>query len=151
MRVNGMITTLNRPVADDVQERSAPDANEGIGQQAIADLYGINPSLLRDRDAIMATFWKALKQANFSIIRRVSHKFTGGGEGVTGIFLLAESHAAFHTYPELGYIAVDVFSCGRSEPARVLAAVVETLRPLSIDRMTVRRGKAANPPPGFES
>ena len=33
-------------------------------------------------------------------------------QGVTGLALLAESHISIHTWPESGYAAVDVFTCG---------------------------------------
>ncbi len=33
-------------------------------------------------------------------------------QGVTGLALLAESHISIHTWPEIGYAAIDVFTCG---------------------------------------
>ena len=32
--------------------------------------------------------------------------------GVSGVVIIAESHLAIHTWPELGYAAVDLFTCG---------------------------------------
>jgi S-adenosylmethionine decarboxylase len=40
----------------------------------------------------------------------ISHRFQP--HGVTGLALLAESHISIHTWPESGYAAVDVFTCG---------------------------------------
>jgi S-adenosylmethionine decarboxylase len=40
----------------------------------------------------------------------ISHRFEP--QGVTGLALLAESHISIHTWPESGYAAVDVFTCG---------------------------------------
>ena len=31
--------------------------------------------------------------------------------GVSGFVIIAESHIAIHTYPEIGFLALDVFSC----------------------------------------
>jgi S-adenosylmethionine decarboxylase len=50
------------------------------------------------------------------------HSFPGHG-GVTGIFLLAESHASFHTWPEHCLICSDVFACGAVD----LVALSETI------------------------
>ena len=32
--------------------------------------------------------------------------------GVSGVVIISESHLAIHTWPELGYAAVDLFTCG---------------------------------------
>ena len=32
--------------------------------------------------------------------------------GVGGVVIISESHLAIHTWPELGYAAVDLFTCG---------------------------------------
>ena len=40
----------------------------------------------------------------------VFHKFSP--QGVSGVVVISESHLAIHTWPELGYAAVDVFTCG---------------------------------------
>jgi S-adenosylmethionine decarboxylase len=48
---------------------------------------------------------------------------------VTGVFLLAESHASYHTYPEFGFLAVDFFTCGSCDPLAVAAHVLDALAP----------------------
>lgn len=45
--------------------------------------------------------------------------------GVTGVVLLAESHVTVHTWPELGFAAFDVFTCG---DGRLSAQVGDGLR-----------------------
>jgi len=32
--------------------------------------------------------------------------------GVSGVVVISESHLAIHTWPEYGYAAVDIFTCG---------------------------------------
>ena len=61
----------------------------------------------------------------FSILNFIDHKFDEGG-GVTGLFLLAESHCSYHTYPESAYIAIDVFTCGR-EPSEIVPKLIDAL------------------------
>ncbi len=58
-------------------------------------------------------FARALEAGGFKIIQLGFHKFQP--TGLTGFFLLSESHLSFHTWPEYNYIALDLFTCG-SEP-----------------------------------
>lgn len=111
----------------------------GIGKHLLAEIYGVTPVLLRDEQTLMAAVGGALAAARFHVLHQVSHRFGEPG-GVTGVYVLTESHAAFHTYPEYGYVALDLFSCGDAEPDRVLAAVLEALQPEKTDQVVVVRG-----------
>ena len=95
-------------------------ASSSIGVHAIADLSGIDASPLKDEKGLMDLFRAALNKALFTIMDEKSFCFPGENSGVTGMFILSESHAAFHSYPEFGYIALDVFSCGDADPENVI-------------------------------
>lgn len=82
-----------------------------------------SPAILGDRAALRRLFECALE--GFTVIGFIDHKFGAEG-GVTGIFLLAESHCSYHTYPESRYIAIDVFTCGR-EPTAVTERLLDSL------------------------
>jgi S-adenosylmethionine decarboxylase proenzyme len=41
-----------------------------------------------------------------------AHFHTFSPHGVSGVVVIAESHLTIHTWPEHGYAAVDIFSCG---------------------------------------
>ncbi len=110
------------------------------GSHLLADLYGVNPSLLVDEQELMKMLFDALVRANFHIINQLSYKFPSGGAGVTGMFLLSESHATFHTYPERNYMAVDIFSCGQADPQTALSIVIEVLQPHFFKTKIQRRG-----------
>ena len=56
------------------------------------------------------TLNRAAKLANATVLNLISNKFDP--QGVTAIALLAESHISIHTWPEIGYAAIDVFTCG---------------------------------------
>jgi S-adenosylmethionine decarboxylase len=51
-----------------------------------------------------------VQRAGATLLQLISHRFDP--QGVTGLALLAESHLSIHTWPESGYAAVDVFTCG---------------------------------------
>jgi S-adenosylmethionine decarboxylase len=61
--------------------------------------------------------------------------------GVTGVAIVSESHIMIHTWPEHGYAAVDVFTCGEE---RDLAGAVEVVRehfcPDRVQMMHIVRG-----------
>jgi S-adenosylmethionine decarboxylase len=112
-----------------------------IGTHLLADLYGVETSLLRDEKALMRIFRGALVQEGFTILDQVRHRFADGGQGVTGMFLLSVSHATFHTFPEHAYMAVDIFSCGTADPNAVLRVLTETLKPERVETQQTDRGE----------
>ena len=68
------------------------------------------------------------------------HKFNP--HGLTGVLLLAESHISFHSWPEFGYFAVDVFTCGkRSRPEKALEYLKKVLKPKKVKVVKIKRGK----------
>ncbi|MCA9174101.1 MAG: adenosylmethionine decarboxylase [Planctomycetales bacterium] len=109
------------------------------GRHALADFHGVCPELLQDEQRLMSLFTEALERHGFHQLGQQSHKFPGPG-GVTGFVLLSESHAAFHSYPEVGFIAVDVFSCGMADPAPVIQALCEVFQPDDLQLHVHRRG-----------
>lgn len=116
------------------RQRSAP-----VGRHLLADFYGVKAELLRDERALMLGLIDALEASDFHVLDQHAHAFPGEG-GVTGMVLLSESHAAFHTYPEFQYVAVDVFSCGMADPAPVIAALTQKWRPTEVRRTLNARG-----------
>jgi S-adenosylmethionine decarboxylase len=80
------------------------------GRHLILDLYDCNKELLDDYDELQELMQVALQMSNATILRIIGEKFEP--QGVTLLALLAESHCSIHTWPELGYAAVDLYTCG---------------------------------------
>ena len=80
------------------------------GRHLILDLYGCDQDLLDNYDELQRLLEVALNMANATILRIIGEKFKP--QGVTLLALLAESHASIHTWPELGYAAIDLYTCG---------------------------------------
>ena len=97
-------------------------ANESkkIGVHAIADIIGVDSVKLQNEEFLMAQLRKSLQLVNFTIMGEKSLKFPGKKSGVTGLYILSESHAVFHTYPEYNYLGVDIFSCGKANPREAI-------------------------------
>ncbi len=58
--------------------------------------------------------------------------------GVTGMFLLSESHLAYHSYSEWNYLAIDVYSCGKN-PVPVIRYIYQLLKPVQKQVRLIRR------------
>ena len=85
-----------------------------IGQHVLADLYDVASDRLVDAGLLADCLDEAARRGGMKPIGPpVLHRFDGGG--LTGYLLLAESHIAFHTYPEHRYLALDIFSCGGAD------------------------------------
>lgn len=66
-------------------------------------------------------------------------------QGITGVVLLAESHIAIHTWPEIGYTAIDIFTCGEgARAAKALEFLKKELKPKKIVLKTMKRGKVGS-------
>lgn len=102
--------------------------NTAVGHHLLVDLHGVDASLLDDASLLAACLDAAAARCRMTALGPpVMHAFPGGG--VTGFILLAESHIALHTYPERGFMALDIFSCGPVDPAEALAIFRQALAP----------------------
>lgn len=96
------------------------------GITCLLELYDCPPDILDNQNKINETLGEAVKYANATLLQQVSHKFSP--QGVTALGLLAESHISIHTWPEHGYAAIDIFTCGnRAMPERACSYLAETL------------------------
>jgi S-adenosylmethionine decarboxylase proenzyme len=69
--------------------------------------------------------------------------------GVTGIAVVGESHINIHTWPEFGYAAVDIFTCGeRKDPSAAIPALRQFFSPERIETMEMTRGILLEEPVG---
>jgi S-adenosylmethionine decarboxylase len=66
--------------------------------------------------------------------------------GVTGMAIVSESHLVIHTWPEYGYAAVDVFTCGAPrDPEGAVDVLRQHYRPERIGVMEINRGQMELP------
>lgn len=81
------------------------------GLHVIADLYGCATGpLMTDAKVLEELCLQYVREAGLFDVGRLFHAFPGDG-GVTGTVVLAESHLSVHTWPENGYVSLDVFVC----------------------------------------
>ena len=100
--------------------------SDTVGKHCILELYGCDSARLDDEAFLRDTITAAAKRAGATLLNLITHAFEP--QGVTGLALLAESHISIHTWPESGYAAVDVFTCGdHTMPERACAVLVAEL------------------------
>jgi S-adenosylmethionine decarboxylase len=62
--------------------------------------------------------------------------------GVTGVAIVSESHLVIHTWPEHGYAAVDIFTCGAPrDPQDAVQVLRRLFKPERIGVMEINRGQ----------
>ena len=124
------------------------------GLHLTADLHGCLPhgrahAAMTDRAALRELCLAAVRRSGLAPVGELFHRFepAGPGEpaGVTGVVLLAESHLAVHTWPELGAVTLDVYVCNysadNSARAQQLLGTLEALfTPASVQRHSLQRG-----------
>lgn len=86
------------------------------GIHFIIDFNNLPFDFLDDKKKIKTILDKVIKLSKTKIISTKIHKFKP--QGITGIYLLSESHLSFHTWPELGSISIDLYTCGDTKAAK---------------------------------
>ena len=82
--------------------------------------------------------------AGLTQVNRLFHTFAPGS-GITGVVLLAESHLAVHTWPEIAAVTLDVYVCnyGNDNSAKAHAlfdALCMAFDPVSVQSHALQRG-----------
>ena len=111
-----------------------------VSTHCILDLYGCPPELLDDEHYAREGIVIASRKSLSTLCTISSHKFSP--HGVTAMGLLAESHISIHTWPEHGYVGVDVYTCGRSaKPQRACEFLAEYFQAHKKSLLVVPRGR----------
>lgn len=83
---------------------------KGLGRHILAEIYECDEEILDNLKLIEKIMVDAAIKAGAEVKEVAFHKFCP--QGVSGVVVISESHLAIHTWPEWGYAAVDVFTCG---------------------------------------
>ena len=114
------------------------------GTQLLLELYHCDRDLLNDLSYVRSTLTQAAQAVGATIIGESFHKFSP--HGVTGVLAIAESHICIHTWPEYGYAAVDVFTCGEGfDPEKAAEYLIQGFRSQSPSQTIVKRGELLEP------
>ena len=82
---------------------------------------------------------ESAKKAKNTPLEVAIHKFQP--QGLTGVVLLAESHIAIHTWPQINYVAIDIFTCGKKAmPEVALSVLKKYFKPKKVKIIKLKRG-----------
>jgi S-adenosylmethionine/arginine decarboxylase-like enzyme len=88
-------------------------------------MHGVEYEYANSTEELDKLITRIATQLNFVILHRHFHSFSP--QGVTGFLLLAESHIAVHSWPELRYVHITLASCKDTDESvqQVITTVIE--------------------------
>lgn len=104
-----------------------------LGHHYIVEGSGCNPDVLSRVEAVEQIMVRAAGVADVQVWAISFHRFSPNG--VSGVVVISESHLSVHTWPEAGYVALDIFTCG--ENAKPEAAVQHALKAFGASNMHI--------------
>lgn len=120
------------------------------GLHLIAELHDCRclPRLLSSVDALRELCMAVCSTPGLTPVGQVFHQFGSEAEpaGATGAVILAESHLAVHTWPELNAVTLDLYVCNFSQDNSVAARaacdrLIAAFAPGSVELREIKRGR----------
>ena len=104
-----------------------------VGHHYIVEGSGCNPDVISRVEKVEQILVRAAEVADVQIWAISFHRFRP--MGVSGVVVISESHLSVHTWPEVGYVALDIFTCG--DRAKPEAAVQHALKAFGATNMHI--------------
>ena len=113
---------------------------KALGKHILAEFFECDHEILKDTELIEKMMNEAAEKCGATIVQSAFHTFNP--YGVSGVVVISESHLAIHTWPELGYAAVDVFTCGDTvDPWVACDYLKEAFKAENVDAVVMNRGE----------
>lgn len=110
-----------------------------LGSHLLVELRECNPEVLNNLEQVRTIMVSAAQEAKATVVDSSFHEFNPFG--ISGMVIIAESHLSIHTWPEYGYAAVDIFTCGNViKPQEAAAYLVEKFGSRSPSVVEMKRG-----------
>jgi S-adenosylmethionine decarboxylase len=113
------------------------DGQRFAGSHLLLDFWGARN--LTDADIIERALRDGARAAEATILHGHFHQFGENG-GISGVLVLAESHISIHTWPEADFAAIDIFMCGKCDPAAAIPVLRAAFQPERDEVKEERRG-----------
>ena len=85
-----------------------------LGRHIVAEFFGCEGAAIDDLARVEAWMLEAAAAIGATVVSSAFHRYAP--QGVSGTLLIAESHLSIHTWPEYGYVAADIVTCGGLDP-----------------------------------
>lgn len=110
-----------------------------FGRHIIVELSDCEPGILGDLNQVKQILVQAALEANAQIMEVAFHKFSP--QGISGVVVIAESHLSVHTWPECGYAAIDIYTCGETtDPWSACTYIQDGFKAQKISSSVIERG-----------
>ena len=112
---------------------------QNLGCHFLLEVSGCPYNKLNDTEYVERSLLEAAKRAGATVVTSTFHTFNP--HGVSGVVVIAESHIAIHTWPEKGYAAIDVFTCGTAAcPEKAVEYCTEAFGARTHTYVKIKRG-----------
>ncbi len=109
-----------------------------LGRHIIVEYYNCDCDVLRQPKLVEKYMREAALLAGATIVESFFHHFSPWG--VSGAVIISESHLTVHTWPEYGYAAVDLFTCGDLQPWKGFDHLEKNFGATNSESMEIGRG-----------
>ena len=110
-----------------------------LGRHLLVELHDCDKEALNDLGFLREAMLDAAIDCGAVVLGDSFHHFSP--QGVSGVVIIAESHLSVHTWPEYGYAAVDIFTCGTTvEPEKAARVLIEKLGSKNHSLTEIQRG-----------
>ena len=114
-----------------------------LGRHVLLELRDCDPQVLNDLNFLKRCLIDTAEQIGATVLGESFSQFSP--QGVSGVVIISESHLCIHTWPEYGYAAVDVFTCGQTvDPVQAVKLIVEKLGSKDSSFTEIKRGVLQN-------
>ncbi len=117
----------------------AASSQVSLGRHLLVELTGCDAGRLEDVAHVRTAMVEAALASGALVVGESFHHFSP--HGVSGVVVISESHLAIHTWPEYGFAAIDLFTCGDTvDPWEAFDRLKAAFQAETTSVMEVRRG-----------
>src|SRR6056297_2742464 len=110
-----------------------------LGNHLLVELYECDSNKLNDLGKLEMVLEDAVRISGATALKASFHQFAP--QGVSGVIIIAESHFTIHTWPEYGYAALDIFTCGETiNSKKALDYIEKELKVQTVSVTEIKRG-----------
>jgi len=110
-----------------------------LGIHLLIEFWSCNRQKIDNLDYLEKIMTQAAEVAGATVLKTAFQDFNP--QGVSGVVVIAESHLTIHTWPEHGYAAVDIFTCGSTvSPWKAAGFLKQELEAEGIEIRDFQRG-----------
>lgn len=109
------------------------------GKHFIVEASGCDPEIIKSVEKVEQILVRAAEVARVQVWAISFHRFQP--HGVSGVVVISESHLSVHTWPERGYVALDIYTCGdAAKPEEAVDYAMEQFKATAVHVTEITRG-----------